>query len=137
MFESEKNKDDYLSIEEFKYALENNPGIIIIKFSAPWCKSCQIIRPQVNAWIEKLVMLSEKISIYDCDIDESHHLYTYMKTNNILEEIPAMVMYKRDNTSDFMDDIVSSIDTKEIDAFFQRCKDELSNLECGHVRHVK
>ena len=59
--ESSKYNDDTMSCHEFRYALENNPGIIILKLSATWCKPCQVILPQVKAWFDKLTNISDKL----------------------------------------------------------------------------
>ena len=32
----------------FLQLLQENPGVMIFKFTADWCKPCQLIKPYVN-----------------------------------------------------------------------------------------
>jgi len=109
---------DIDSIETLQAILEENPGIVLIKFSATWCGPCKKIAPYINSAVANL---PNTYKIYFLDIDESLEIYAYFKTKRMVAGIPSMIAWKKGNTSSIPDNMVSSSDTKQIDAFFQKC----------------
>jgi thioredoxin 1 len=110
--------DEITTIDEYKRQLLDNPGLVIFKFSAPWCAPCQKIAPQVEAWFHKMPANVQTIVI---DVDESIDLYAFMKSKKMLKGIPALLMYKKGNLNYVFDDCVNTSDPAQIDAFFERC----------------
>jgi len=108
------------SIEELQNILNANPGIVIIKFSATWCSPCKRAAPHINAAIANL---PNTYKVYFLDIDESLEIYAYFKTKRMVSGIPSMIAWRKGNTTPIPDNMVSSSDTKQIDAFFQKCAD--------------
>ena len=106
------------SLAEFKTILENNPGQIIIKFGAEWCKPCQTVEPLVKKWFAAMPDTVQTILI---DVDECFELYAYMKSRRMIHGIPAILMYLKGNTDFIYDDSVASSKAADIDAFFNRC----------------
>ena len=106
------------SLAEFKKILENNPGMVIVKFGAEWCKPCKTVEPSVKKWFSSMPNTVQTVLI---DVDESFELYAYMKTKRMIRGIPAILMYMKGNTDYTYDDSVSSSNLTEVDAFFQRC----------------
>lgn len=106
------------SLADFKKILENNPGMVIVKFGADWCKPCKSIEPSVKKWFASM---PDTIQTVLLDVDESFELYAYMKTKRMIRGIPAILMYLKGNTDYTYDDSVSSSNLAEVDAFFQRC----------------
>jgi len=108
-----------LSKVDFHNCLISNPGVFILKFGAEWCVPCKLIETQVNLWMEK--MPPDKSINVIIDIDESIDLYVYLKSKKMVKGIPAILCYKKGNTTFAADDFVSGADANEVDAFFQRC----------------
>ena len=84
------------SLAEFREILEKNPGQVIIKFGAEWCKPCKQIEGLVTSWFQKMPDTVQTVLI---DVDESFELYAYMKTKKMIRGIPAILMYVKGNTN--------------------------------------
>lgn len=106
------------SLDHFKQILANNPGQVIIKFGADWCKPCKQIEKQVLAWFEKMPNTVQTVLV---DVDESFEIYAYMKSRKMIRGIPMILMYLKGNMEYTFDDSVSGSNPTEIDMFFQRC----------------
>ena len=104
----------------FLTLLKQNPGVLIFKFTADWCKPCQSIKNEVNVHFEKIT--TDNILCYEIDIDECFDLFAFMKTKKMMKGIPTMMAYKRGTTSFAPDDSISGADIGEVNAFFDRCR---------------
>ena len=62
--------------EAFMNILENNEGVIILKFGADWCQPCKLISPYVKELTEKL---PHNITLYDLDVDDNFEIFAFMK----------------------------------------------------------
>lgn len=102
---------------EFYELLNNNPGITIIKLSAVWCAPCQLVRPAIQHYISQL---PRSIQIVVIDIDECHEVYSLLQNKRVVNGIPAVLAYYKNNTSVIPDDSVIGADFTEIDLFFNR-----------------
>jgi len=103
----------------FLTLLKQNPGVLIFKFTADWCKPCQSIKNVVDAHFEKIT--TDNILCYEIDIDDCFDLFAYMKTKKMMKGIPTMMAYKRGTTSFAPDDSISGADIGDVNAFFDRC----------------
>ena len=76
---SEREIAEDLTVEEFKDLLQkmSNKQVLLVKFSAEWCKPCKKIKPLVE---EKYKEMPENVIIVEIDIDESLDLYIVFKT---------------------------------------------------------
>ena len=110
--------EDIGTPEEFALELENNSGVIIVKFGATWCKPCQKIEAQVK---ENMLKLSDKYTCYIIDIDDYLELYAFLKTKRMLSGIPAILAWKKGNTGIIPDAVVNSSKPEEVNSFFQQC----------------
>jgi hypothetical protein len=109
------------TLDAYKHLLDINPGLLIIKMGAKWCGPCQKIEQQVFNWIDAM---PENVQSVVLDIDDCIELYGFFKRNRLLRGIPAIFAYKKENKHYIPDDCVLTSDTKEVNAFFQRCLDE-------------
>tara|TARA_B110000483_G_scaffold243669_1_gene335197 strand:+ start:10750 stop:11139 length:390 start_codon:yes stop_codon:yes gene_type:complete len=112
-----------ISINDFKTLLNNIPNkIIILKFTADWCKPCHKIKTYVNDWFNKL---PDNFIIIEIDIDETMDLYYKLKTKKMVNGIPSILAYYG-NTQRDMDkwfipsDSVVGGNVDEINLFFTR-----------------
>lgn len=108
------NRADYLNL------LKMNEGLMIIKFSAEWCKPCKTIKDFV---IQKFAEMPENTMCIEIDIDNSIDIFAYLKSKKMVTGIPAIFCYVKGNTSFAPDEFVSGSDPKEIDYFFNQCKE--------------
>ena len=111
-FSGERN--DFLAI------LKSNPGVMIFKYTADWCKPCKTIKTLVDSHFETLS--SENTMCFEVDIDDNFDLFSYMKTKKMMKGIPTLMAYKQGTTSFVADDSISGTDVNEIIAFFARCR---------------
>ena len=125
-----------------KVVLEN-PGTVLVKWTASWCKPCQSIAMELNSYIQSLMELSNNnnnISVIELDIDENTQMYAEMKKRKLLRGVPALFVYyvKTDDDKNKIiinssnnellqsfltpDDLVLGADLSAIAALFERIK---------------
>ena len=103
--------------------------IIVIKFSANWCKPCKTIKPTWDYWIQN----NKQANIIYCelDIDETMDLYVALKKNKMVNGIPALLMYQGNLRRDHWfipDDSVSGGDIETVKLFLNRCVVKAKNM---------
>jgi len=76
--------------------LPNNPGVIIIKFTATWCGPCKKIQPLVNNFFNRA---PENVICYDIDVDVNSDVFSFFKSKKMVAGIPAILVWERGNTS--------------------------------------
>lgn len=101
---------------ELKSILEQNNNWIILKFTASWCRPCKLIEPVVEPWIQKLS--ENNVDIYILDIDENFEIYGYLKTKKRLNGVPALLAYKKGNTSIIPDLYTAGSNLQQLNDFF-------------------
>ena len=120
-----------LSIEEFK-ELRGSLGnkVLIVKFSADWCKPCQKIKPFVE---QKFGEMPENVVIADIDIDETMDLYIAFKNKKMLNGVPSLLAFYGDVQQEptqwyVSDKNVSGSKEEEVGLFFKCCSDKAKTL---------
>jgi thiol:disulfide interchange protein len=106
------------SLQGLKTILEENPGMVFIKFSADWCKPCQKIKSHVDQWF---IRMPDTVQVVTVDIDEDFEVYAFLKNKRMLNGIPAILMYRKGNVDIAYDEIVSSSNIQHVDEFFAKC----------------
>ena len=103
----------------FQQALTDNPGVMIIKFGAEWCGPCKKIDSHVKILMGKM---QENVQSYIIDIDDSLEIYSFLKNKKMVNGIPAILAYyKNDDPSYIPDDVIIGADVVKINEFFERC----------------
>lgn len=105
------------SRNEFLRLLQNNPGLVILKLGATWCGPCKRIKPVLDGFFASS---PDNVICCDIDVDECSDLYTYFKSKKMVNGIPAILLFKKGNTSYIPDDSVTGADAVELDKFFRR-----------------
>tara|TARA_B100002051_G_C16599030_1_gene566967 strand:- start:121 stop:567 length:447 start_codon:yes stop_codon:yes gene_type:complete len=111
-----------LNEEQFKAILHDTANThIFIKFSASWCKPCNLIKTACDT---HFATLPKDAIIVDINIDDTLDLYSVFKRKKMLNGIPTILYYNTTETRDrwfIPDDSVSGGDVTEVARFFKRC----------------
>jgi thiol-disulfide isomerase/thioredoxin len=111
--------------QSFLNLLTTNPGLIIVKLGAEWCKPCKSIEGYVK---QEFDLMPNNIQCVLIDVDKSIDLYAYLKNKKMINGIPAILCYYKGNTSFIPDDAVLGANTEQIKAFFDRCLDKSKSI---------
>lgn len=101
--------------QEFLQILQENPGIIFIKFTAAWCVPCKKIYDIVHT---TFLNTPANVLFYEIDIDHHSDVFAFLKHKKMVKSIPSILMWKKDNDSYVPSDSITSSDPKEIRLFF-------------------
>lgn len=102
--------------------------IIIVKFTAKWCKPCRDIHDNVSEWIQNM---PSNVNIIDIDIDKSSELYAKLKSKKMLKGVPTILAYYGDVERDYWyipDNSVSGSEKQKIATFFNKCLNKAQNM---------
>jgi thiol:disulfide interchange protein len=108
----------YENRNAFFDSLNNNPGLIIVKFGADWCGPCKLIEADVHQCFESM---PDTVQCAIIDVDKSFDLYAFMKTKKIVKGIPTILCYHKNNTHYAPDDVVVGSNKLDVRDFFKRC----------------
>ena len=111
-----------LTRNDLEAALQENVGILFIKFGASWCAPCRQIEPYLE---EKKKTLPHNAIYIEIDVDESIDLYAFLKRKKMVQGIPALLCYIKGNTSYVPDEFVSGTNIETLDQFFKTCLESL------------
>lgn len=120
-----------MSVVDFKQILgEIDNKILIIKFSAGWCKPCQKIKPFVEY---AFTTLPQNVITIENDIDETMDLYASLKRKKMVKGVPTILAYygdtqRIDDQWYVSDASVSGCDENNVGAFFQECIEKANAL---------
>lgn len=112
--------------------LNQNPGLIIVKFWADWCKPCKAISPVVDAFFATTPesVLCANLNI---EIEGNIDVYGYLLSKKMVRGIPVMLCYKKkskkENISYIPDDSVTGANSTDLDDFFKRCGVHLNDVK--------
>jgi thiol-disulfide isomerase/thioredoxin len=103
----------------FTDLLKQNPGLFIIKFGAEWCGPCKTINEGVKWCFERM---PDSVHTAIIDIDKCIELYSYLKSKRVINGVPVIICYRKNNLNYIPDDIVIGANKNQINDFFNRCK---------------
>lgn len=115
------NKDVIVEFENrqhFMDCLKENPGVMILQFTATWCRPCRGIKPYIE---KKFTQCHDSIVCCQLDVDENAELYAFMKRNRQVNGIPALLAYFKGNITPYANISISGSDQGAIDDFFKKC----------------
>jgi thioredoxin 1 len=105
------------SVADFKTLVENNTGVLVVKYGASWCGPCKTIEPILKQVYSKL---PSNVQVIVVDIDDCMEVYSFMKNKRMLNGVPALTAYVKGNTSHVPDYGVTGADIPRIQKFFER-----------------
>jgi len=79
---------------EFKEALTNSRGLLVVDFYATWCGPCKMLSPV----LEELNNEMEDVQFVKIDVDESRGLSEQYR----IKSVPTMMIFKRGKLVDTM-----------------------------------
>lgn len=95
--------------------LYNTNNHTIIKFTAKWCKPCKQIAEYCRL---ASLQIPQNIDFYEFDVDESDDLYAYMRKMKMVNGIPVLLFYSKENKSYISDVSVTGANIRDLDTFF-------------------
>lgn len=114
-------KDIFTEITDRKDFLENilpnNPGYIIVKFGAEWCKPCKLIKDVLDNCFSKM---GNHVECYDIDVDECFDLYAFMKSRKMIVGIPSILVWNKGNKEYVPSAFITSADKNEVENFLSK-----------------
>ena len=105
-------------LTDLQQALQNNPGVFIMKLGAEWCGPCKRIEGLVQSCMEQA---PDNVQCAVIDVDEAFEVYGFLKTKRVVNGIPAILGYYKGNLNYIPDEVVIGSDQKQVITFFQRC----------------
>lgn len=110
-----------LTLNDFKNWLSNTQrDTIIVKLGAEWCGPCKRIESLVHSC---MTQIQERIPSIECailDVDQSFEVYAFLKKKRVVNGIPALLVYNKENAHYLPDEFVMGADEPEILALFNR-----------------
>jgi thioredoxin 1 len=112
-----------LDVAGFQTLFKNiGNNIIILKFTATWCKPCKKIKPLVDLWFQKL---PTNVVIVELDIDDTVDLYASLKSKKMVNGIPVLLAYYEPSAREaahwfIPSDSVTGADEPKVNEFFNR-----------------
>ena len=103
---------------QFTQFLAQNQALIVIRFSATWCKPCQKIKPLVDYFFASSPSC---VTCVDLDVDENSDIYSFLKSKKMIYGIPTLLCYTSLNKTYIPDLSVSGASPPDLDSFFRKC----------------
>lgn len=115
----------FMDVSEFQNKLNNNKGLVILKFGASWCVPCKKVEPYfINFYKfikQKNNPVSEKIECINIDVDDSFELYATMKRLRMVKGLPTFLAFYKGNRTYISEDSSIGSDISSLQGFFTRC----------------
>jgi thiol:disulfide interchange protein len=102
---------------DFATLMENNPGILIFKFTAEWCGPCKKIKEYSY---KKSNDLPDYMTMLEVDVDECFDLYAFLKHKKMVNGIPVFLAYAKGTNEGPIASITGS-SLPDIETFFATC----------------
>ena len=101
--------------KRFLGLLEENQGVIVVKYGATWCNPCKVIEPYLE---EKKRTLGSDTNYIALDVDEDFDLYAHLKMKKQVRGVPVLLAFKKGNVTPYADKCVTGTNRAELDNFF-------------------
>jgi len=107
---------------EFQQVIKDNKKTIVFKFSADWCGPCKKISPDINLFKES-ILNNNDIVWFDIDVDDSIEVFGMLKTKRIVNGVPAVLVYFKDNNTIYPDEFVLGSTKNDLYDLFSKILD--------------
>lgn len=102
--------------KQFLQLLEENQGVVVVKYSATWCGPCKKVQPLLNQLVP---MLPPSVTYLELDVDDDFDLYAHFKAKKQVVGVPVLLAFKKGNVTPYADHSVSGTNEAQIVAFFK------------------
>jgi thiol:disulfide interchange protein len=112
---------------------EDGDKVLVVKFTATWCRPCQTIKQVTH---ECFANLPRNVIIAEVDVDNNMDLYMFMKNKRIVKGIPSILVWYPNHERDLSrwyipDDSISGSSHSDIFALFKRCNTKSCELHAN------
>jgi thiol-disulfide isomerase/thioredoxin len=118
-------ENEPMTREMFMELLSKNPGSIVVKFGAEWCKPCATIKDLIYEWHQKL---QDHVQLVIIDVDVSFDLYAFLKSKKIVTLLPTLLYYHKGNDNYAPNGVVIGTNTNDIDGLFLEANNGLGRI---------
>ena len=101
------------SREDFKTILSTNPGFVVVKVGADWCKPCQKLAPILNRLTPTL-----PATVQYMEIDVACDLSCFLKAKRQIVGVPVLLAYKQGNFTPYADQSLTGPTEQQVTTFF-------------------
>lgn len=114
-------KPSFESRYEFQSWLSEQPGGVVVKFTADWCGPCQRVAPLIEEWHSRLSTRAD-VQFVHLDVDENFDVFALMKSKKLVPAIPCLVYYRGGKAADILapEHIVVGAAPVQINSFFNQ-----------------
>jgi len=120
-----ENKEDFFRI------LQNNPGLVLLKFGATWCGPCKVVDPIIHNYF---INTPNNVVCCILDIDDNFELYGYMKKSRVTNGIPVVLCYDTSNLTIMPTDSITGSNKFELYQFFNRVSSRITNINNNAIK---
>jgi len=114
------------SVEEFQHILSFNPGVVVLKFGATWCRPCKQIEPYLH---DVFSTLPPNVHVYLIDIDRDEELYRFFTSKKRVRGVPAVLAYVQGNNTYLPNWEVSGTNIQALNTLFGSCANTAHTIQ--------
>lgn len=107
--------------EKYIRLIQSNHLGIFIQFTANWCSPCKTIEPIINEFFKEM---SSTILCCKLDIDLNSDIYNFLKRKKMINGIPCLFYYDKDNHEIPPDAMITGANISKIKTFLNNIKNK-------------
>ncbi len=111
---------------EFMRVIKDSNKTVVFKFSADWCGPCKKISPDIDLFKES-ILNNKDIVWFDIDVDNSIEVFGMLKTKRIVNGVPAVLVYFKENDTIYPDEFVLGATKDDLYDLFSKILDSATH----------
>ena len=112
-----------LTMADYQQAILDNTGVLLVKFTATWCKPCKKLSPILDPILRDYS--NAGVTVHVIDVDECEKLYAALRTKKRINGIPALMCFFAPNQTIYPDDSVTGTDVAQLNRLLYGVQDWL------------